>query len=273
MAGDGQRASDAPELLEGPFDGPLVFVHGFPLDHSMWSHQVDAFARVGPVLAPDQRGFGNGPALDERSRNDPRGLAMERLADDLADRLDALRITRPIALVGLSMGGYVAFEFWKRHADRLARLVLCDTRAASDSPDAAAIRLRTADAVERDGVEPFVDGWLARLFAPRTMEEGPPIVGATRSVMSATPRETAAAALRGMAARASYQDRLVRIDVPTLVVCGRHDILTPVAEMRAMAGAMPRARFTEIADAGHMAPLEAPDAVNGAIRAFLEEPF
>ena len=112
---------------------PIVFVHGFPLDHSMWDVQVAALASGYRCLAPDLRGFG-------ASSVTPGTVTMEQMADDLADLLVALEIEEPVILCGLSMGGYVAWQFWRRHAARLRALVLCDTPRAADTPEAAAAR-------------------------------------------------------------------------------------------------------------------------------------
>src|SRR5689334_15957289 len=118
--------------------GPvLLFVHGFPLNHSMWREQVAALGDGHRIIAPDLRGFGQSTGAGET-------ITMAQLADDLAALLDALNIVEPITLCGLSMGGYVAFEFWRRHTSRLARLILCDTQAGADTPEAARGRLELA---------------------------------------------------------------------------------------------------------------------------------
>jgi 3-oxoadipate enol-lactonase len=241
---------------------PLLLVHGYPLDHSMWRGQIDGLADTCRVIAPDLRGFGLSDVT-------PGTVTMEQMADDLAALLDALAIQGPIAFCGLSMGGYVAWQFALRHRVRLARLILCDTRAIADSAEAAAGRLKTAEKVLAEGSAVAADALLPKLFAPATYQQRPQIVEATRQVILRTKPDGIAAALRGMAQRPDVSSQLGRIDMPALLVCGQHDGISPPDEMRGIAAQMPNARFVEISDAGHMAPLEQPDAVIRAIREFL----
>ena len=241
---------------------PLVLVHGFPLDHTMWQGQLDALAGKFRVLAPDLRGFG-------KSSVTPGTASMAQFADDLAEMLDKLAIPEPVVLCGLSMGGYVAWQFALRHRQRLAKLILCDTRAIADSSEAAAGRLKTAEQVLQEGSKVVADGMLPKLFAPQTQQHQPAIVEATKQVMLHTAPEGIAAALRGMAERPDVTSRLSEIDVPTLVICGEHDAIVKPTEMREIAAKLPQAKYVEIKDAGHMAPLEQPAAANAAIQAFL----
>lgn len=240
----------------------LVLVHGFPLDHTMWSHQVAELSKSRRVLAPDLRGFG-GSTVSEGQ------VTMRQFARDLADVLDALEITEPVALAGLSMGGYVAFQFWQEFSRRLAALVLCDTRAGADTPQGAADRLAAADRVVRDGPESLADGMIPKLFSPSTRQAQPDLVDSLRRTMLGNPRHGIAAAARGMAERPDMTSRLAQIACPVLVVVGSDDSISPPGEMRAMAAAIPNSRVVEIPQAGHMAPLEQPGAVNRAIEDFL----
>ena len=240
----------------------VMLIHGFPLDHTMWDAQVEALQSQYRVIAPDLRGFGRsgvaGPVV-----------SMEQFADDLAALLGALRISEPLVLCGLSMGGYVAFQFWRKYAARLRGLVLCDTRAASDSPEAAAGRREMAQRVLREGPAPLVDTMLPKLFAPDTREKHPEIVAALQRVMLGTNPQGIAAAAYGMAERPDVTPQLGSITCPTLVIVGQADVISPPQEMRAIAQAIPRARLVEIAGAGHMAPLERPAEVSAALREFL----
>jgi 3-oxoadipate enol-lactonase len=119
---------------------PLLLVHGFPLDHSMWSHQIEELSSFGRVLAPDLRGFGQSGVTEGT-------VTMERFADDLAALLDAVGVGEPVVFCGLSMGGYIGWQFWKRHPSRLRALVLCDSRAAADSAEGARARRQSAEKV------------------------------------------------------------------------------------------------------------------------------
>jgi pimeloyl-ACP methyl ester carboxylesterase len=242
---------------------PMLLVHGFPLDHTMWSEQIDALSSQFRVMAPDLRGFGHSDKVSGV-------LSMDQLADDLAALLDKLGVTEPVIFCGLSMGGYVGWRFAAKYGQRLARLIQCDTRAAADSPEAAKTRLETAERVLREGSAVVAQSMKDRLFAPETIKNQPDIVAAMESVMLATSPETMAAALRGMAERPDSTALLPRIEIPALLVGGEHDPISPPDEMRKMAQAMPNARFVEVPQAGHMAPLESPATVNAAILEFLK---
>ncbi len=241
---------------------PVVLVHGYPLDHSMWRGQIEGLADVGRVIAPDLRGFG---ASDVTAGT----VTMEQMADDVAALLDGLKINEPIIFCGLSMGGYVAWQFALRHRSRLAKLIQCDTRAVADSTEAAAGRRKTAEKVLAEGATVAAEALIPKLFAPATYQQQPQVVEETRQVILRTKPEGIAAALRGMAERPDVTAQLSKIDVPALLIGGEHDGISPPSEMRQIAAQMPRAKFVEIAGAGHMSPLEQPEAVNAAITDFL----
>ena len=241
---------------------PLILVHGFPLDHTMWQGQLEGLSDRYRVIAPDLRGFGASGVTP--------GLAtMPLMADDLAQLLDALAIREPIALCGLSMGGYVAWQFGLRHRERLAKLILCDTRAIGDNAETAANRIGLADRVQKEGPAFVAETMLPKLFAPSTVEAKAPCVDASRQVILRTDPKGIAAASRGMAQRPDVTPWLSRFDMPALVLCGQYDTISKPDEMRGFAEQMPQARFVQIAGAGHMAPLEKPMEVNAAIREFL----
>ncbi len=243
--------------------GPSVlFVHGFPLDHSMWIEQLSALAADYRVIAPDLRGFG-GSAPGEGV------LSMEQLADDCAALLEALDIREPITFVGLSMGGYVAWQFVRKHASRLGKLVLCDTRAAADTPAGVETRLKMAEHVLTHGTAAVAEAMPLKIFGQHTLEHRDDRVESIRAVIRNTRPETIAAAQRGMAARSDATSLLPLIRVPTLVIVGEEDTISPRAEMQAIAASIPGARYQLISQAGHMAPLEQPGQVNRALRDFL----
>ncbi len=241
---------------------PLLLVHGFPLDHTMWQAQIEDLSCDAHVVAPDLRGFGESDGGGDV-------VLMEDFADDLAALLDVREIRTPVAFCGLSMGGYIAWQFFRRHRARLRALILCDTRAAADSPVAAAARLANAERVLKDGAGFLAEGMLEKLFAAETRQRRPELVEATRRAILAASPPGVAAALRGMAARPDASAWLPQMDLPALVVCGREDALSTVEEMRGIAARLPQARFVEIAGAGHMSPVEQPQAVNAAVRDFL----
>jgi 3-oxoadipate enol-lactonase len=244
--------------------GPvLLLIHGFPLDHTMWQAQIRHFSRTHRVIAPDLRGFG-------QSGVTPGTVTMQRYADDLARLLDVLRIQEPVDVCGLSMGGYVAFQFFQHHRRRLNSLILCDTRAVADDEAGKKNRQVLAARVLKEGPDFIASSMPEKLFAKHRLEAKDPIVTETQTLIRRTHPEGIAAASRGMAARPDVTSLLGSIDVPTLVVVGEHDAISPSAEMKKIADAIPNARFVEIKSAGHMAPLEDPAAVNAAIDEFLK---
>jgi 3-oxoadipate enol-lactonase len=257
------KSADADlHLVECGSGLPLLLVHGFPLDHTMWAGQLQALAAHARLLAPDLRGFGRSAAGGE-------AVPMEQFADDLAALLDARGIREPVVFCGLSMGGYIGWQFFRRHRSRLRGLILCDTRAVADTPEAAEARRATADRVLAEGLGFLADGMLDKLFAAETRQRRPELVEATHRVMLAASPQGVAAALRGMAARPDVSTWLPQIDVPALLLCGLEDVISTPEEMRGIAQCLPQARFVEVPAAGHMSPLEQPRLVNEAIREFL----
>jgi pimeloyl-ACP methyl ester carboxylesterase len=244
----------------------VVLLHGFPLDHTMWSAQIAALASRNRVIAPDLRGFGQSP-LGEASAT--AGIPMEQYAADVAELLDAIEVREPIVLVGFSMGGYVAWQFIRNFRQRLRAFVACDTRAAADSDEARAGRIKMAENVAEWGSARAADMMGPKLFAPETLDGRPDIVAAVRQVVARTSPAAIAAAQRGMAARPDMTPLLPTIDLPTLVIVGEHDAISTRDEMASMARAIPSAQFTEISNAGHMAPMENSAAVNEAFERFL----
>lgn len=241
---------------------PLLLVHGFPLDHSMWKTQIEAFRAGFRVIAPDLRGFGQSGVTAGT-------VTMEQFADDLAALLDRMQIREPVVFFGLSMGGYIAWQFLRRHPERLRALVLCDTRAVADTEEAARGRHKTAEQVAGSGTKALAEAMIPKLFAEPSRRERPELVEAARQVILAAPPQGVAAALRGMAARPDVTPEISAIKVPTLVICGDQDVISPADEMRKIATAIPSASFELIQDAGHMSPLENSTSFNAALERFL----
>ena len=250
------------KVLDRGAGSPILFVHGFPLDHTMWQPQIETFSSTHRVIVPDLRGFGGSTAT-------PGTVSMEQFADDLAAVLDSLKVDEPVTLSGLSMGGYVAWQFWRKYAARLRGLVLCDTRAQPDSPEAAKNRYTTAEKALKDGPAVVADAMLPKLFSEPSTQRIPEIIQSQRRVMLAATPDGIAAALRGMAERADARPWLASIRVPTLVIVGSADTISPPAEMREIAGAIAGSQFVEVPGAAHLPTLEQPEAVNVALRKFL----
>lgn len=242
---------------------PIVFVHGFPLNHTMWQGQLDVFADSYRVIAPDLRGFGNSGVIEGT-------VTMEQFADDLNAILDSLGVTEPITYCGLSMGGYIGWEFLRKYGRRIKSLILCDTRAAADSSEEIKNRHGMAEKVLLFGPEPAVRTMLPKLVSEKTNAERPDVLKQLREMIVGSNKRSISAALLGMAQRSDSTAMLPTITTPTLVLVGAEDQLTPALEVKQMADAIPEAEFVEISETGHMAPMEDPQTVNDAMTRFLE---
>lgn len=240
---------------------PVVLLHAFPLNRRMWEPQRDALARRYRVITPDFRGHGKSEVPAEDS-------TMERLAEDVRGLLDELKLER-VVLGGLSMGGYVAFAFYRKYAARVAALILADTRAAADSEEGRQGRYELAAVAEKEGSGAVAERMLPKLLAASTHQNQPQVVAAVREMILSTSPAGIARALRGMAARPDSSDLLPRIHCPTLVLVGEQDTLTPPAEAEKLAQAIPGARLEIIAGAGHLSNLEQPARFTHLVEDFL----
>ncbi|HMA41754.1 MAG TPA: alpha/beta fold hydrolase [Gemmatimonadales bacterium] len=244
---------------EGP---PVLFVHGFPLNHTMWHHQLTALDGW-RCIAPDLRGAGDSDV--------PSGdYTMGRYADDLRAACDALDVADAVCC-GFSMGGYVLFEFLRRYRSRVRALVLCDTRPEADTVEGKRARDENAALVEHDGIGAVADRVVPKLFGATTRAVRPELVEQVREMTLRQPAAGVIGALRAMRDRPDSTVLLSGITVPTLVVHGAEDEVAPPAIARAMAARIPGARYVEMGRAGHLAPLEQPERVTRALQEFLEE--
>jgi 3-oxoadipate enol-lactonase len=238
---------------------PVVLLHAFPLNRSMWEAQMAALLGECRCIAPDLRGFGDSPSTGPYS--------MDRYADDVAALLDALRIEKSV-ICGLSMGGYVALALWRRHPSRIRGLVLADTRAAADTLDGAAKRIELIELARQEGVPAVVERQLPGLLGKSTREKHPDLMERIRSMVR-TNVEGVTGALEAMRTRPDSTRLLPTIDVPTLIVVGEEDAITPVKEARAMHAAIPNSRLEVVPEAGHLSNLERPAAFNTALSDFV----
>jgi 3-oxoadipate enol-lactonase len=258
------RATGTELSCETRGEGPAVlFLHAFPLAQAMWAPQVDALHSTHRLVTFDNRGFGGTPPGDGL-------LTMERIADDAAAVLDQLGISQAV-LCGLSMGGYAAFAFVRRHADRLRGLVLADTRSGPDSAETRKNRALLAERVQREGSPAAAEASLPKLLGETSHRERPDAVARVRDMIIANPRRGIADALAGLAARADSTPTLREIRVPTLVLCGTEDRLTPPSEAEALARGVAGSRLELIPRAGHLSSFENPAAFNDVLRGFLTE--
>lgn len=244
---------------------PLILLHAFPCNRSMWTHQISALthSQQFQVITPDFRGFGESDA--------PEGpYPMETLADDTAALLDALQI-EDCVLGGLSMGGYAALAFYRKYGPRVRALILADTRSQADSEQGRAAREETAQLAEREGSRPIAELYLARLLSPQTLQEPTGTTARLRAMIEAANPVGIAGALRGIALRPDSTDLLPQIQCPTLILVGEEDQVTPPVDAQMMAEQIPNARLVTIPHAAHLANMEQPEMFNEALVAFLEE--
>lgn len=240
----------------------VLFVHGFPLSRAIWQPQIEALAPSHRVLAPDLRGHGESSATA--------GVyTMDVFAGDL-QTLIVERQCGPVVLVGHSMGGYISFAFYRKFPQSVRGLILFCTRATADSEEGKSVREHLAQRAEREGPVAVADQMLPKMLAASASVR-PDLLEQIRQIILATSVNCLAGSLRGMAARASALELLPQITVPSLVVAGENDFIIPAAESAAMANAIPNARLVMIPQAGHLASLENPTAVNAALREFLEK--
>ena len=240
---------------------PLVFIHGFPHHRGLWAPQVDALARRARCIAPDLRGFGESTPLAP--------VSVEAYADDVVALLDHLEVG-PAVFVGLSMGGYVALALWRRHRARCDALVLADTRASADDDAARAKRHELIALARQQGSEAIAEAMLPGMVGKSTRERAPEVVARVDAMLRAAPVDGILGALEAMLARPDATPDLPGIDVPTLVVVGAEDVLTPPAAARALAAAIPGARLEVIDGAGHVSNVERPAAFNYVVGEFLD---
>jgi pimeloyl-ACP methyl ester carboxylesterase len=247
----------------GPEGAPaLVLLHGFPLDRRVWEAQLADLSRDVRVIAPDLRGFGKSKFAGE--------FTLEELADDvhalLAD-IDA----RPAVIGGLSMGGYVALAHAKKYPTDFRGLVLIDTKAEGDTTEGKQGRDKMIALVREKGSTAVADQMMPKMLAPDADKHRPDVARQLRSIMEACPPLTIAHALAAMRDRPDRVCDLPSIPVPTLIVVGEHDAITPPAQAQAMAKGIPNAQLVTVRGSGHMSPMEQPQQVNDALRKFVKQ--
>jgi pimeloyl-ACP methyl ester carboxylesterase len=242
--------------------GPaVVFLHAFPLGRFMWEAQAQALEATHTVVRFDDRGFGDTPAGDGL-------LTMERIADDAAALMDHLGLSQAV-VGGCSMGGYATLAFARRHPDRLKGLVLQDTKASPDTDQARRNRAALTDKIRKEGVSAVAEAFMPNLLGKTTQGENLALVERVREVILRTPPQGMIDALAGLAARADSRPSLREIRVPTLVVCGEEDTITPIADSEELHRGIAGSQLAVIPGAGHLSNLEKPAAYNESLLGFL----
>jgi 3-oxoadipate enol-lactonase len=239
---------------------PLVLLHGFPLDLRVWSHQRSELSDRFRVITPDLRGFGKSASIAP--------FTMEALADDVYALLHDLGAL-PCVIGGLSMGGYVALEFVRKHPSSVRGLLLIDTRAEGDSPEGKAGRDKMIELVRSKGTIAVAEQMMPKMLAPHEEQNRPSVVRELREIMNACPPLTIEHALMAMRDRRDHRGSLPSIAAPTLILVGEMDAITPPMAAEAMHEAIAGSQLAVIPGAGHMSPMEQPELVNRAIAQFL----
>lgn len=244
----------------GPRLAPtIVFIHGFPLDHTMWQAQLDYFSKKYRCVAPDLRGFSKSALYG----ND---FTIDLLADDVNALMEFLGIERG-TICGFSMGGYVAFALWRKYSHRFNKLILVDTKATRDSPETLSNRYNLIEQVSKNGVQAVIAMQLDKLIHPRSQKT--PLSAKIRKMMRATPAGNIIHAIRAIILRADAISSLATINVPTCIIVGENDQLTPPSEAETIRDRIPNAQMHIIKNSGHMSPMESPHEANDIIAKFL----
>jgi 3-oxoadipate enol-lactonase len=246
-------------LGDGP---PVVLLHPFPVHHEFWLPVASSLSTRYRLILPDLRGHGESGAGDGPA-------TMAKHALDIARVMDDANVGRA-PLVGVSIGGYAIFEFWRRHRGRAAALVLCNTKAPADNAEGRAVRMHAANDVLERGTELFFQGMVEKVLAKTTRESRPDLVDGALRMMRAMSPEDVAQVQRGMADRPDSIDTLKTINVPTLLVTGDEDLMTGVNEAEFMRRHISGAQLRVIAKAGHYSPWEQPEEVGKVLRQFLD---
>jgi 3-oxoadipate enol-lactonase len=241
---------------------PVVLLHAFPLSRAMWRPQLDALPDACRLITPDLPGFGDSAPLGTPP-------TVEAMAEQVAALLDRIAPREKLILGGLSMGGYVAFAFARKYADRLRGLILCDTRAEPDDDAARASRDKLIEFASNNPPSAVVEQMLPKLLGPQTASSHPEVVEEVRRIAAAQRPAGIVGALRMLRERPDSRPTLATVRVPALIVVGRDDALTPVSASESMAAQIPGSRVVVIDGAGHLSNLEQPEAFNDAIRAFV----
>ena len=238
---------------------PVLFVHGWPHDRTLWASQLSGLPTHARCLAPDLRGFGDSTVQAPYS--------IDKYADDLAALLAQLGIERAV-VCGLSMGGYIALAMMRRHRMLVRGLILASTRATADTGEARDKRMRLIEFVREHGVEALATKQLKGMVGQTTFDTRPDVLEAMRRIMADAPDDGVAGALQAMADRPDSSNMLASIDIPTLVVSGAEDTIISPDEMRTMASAIRGSRFETIGGAGHVCNYERPAAFNHLVAEF-----
>lgn len=256
-------SADAQIFYQVRGDGPpVVLLHPFPANHDFWAPAADLLQARYRLIIPDLRGHGDSSPGDGAA-------TMEKHANDLARLCDSTGIAKAV-FAGVSIGGYILFEFWRRYRDRISALILANTRAAADTEEGRANRLKSAEDVEKHGPVPFIDSMVPKLIGETTRTTRPDLVERARKMMLKMTVSGIAAGQRGMAARPDSVPTLKTVNVPALILAGAEDTLIPIADAQLMQSSIAGSRLEVLPRAGHYAVFEQHELAARLIRSFLD---
>ncbi|HLP94866.1 MAG TPA: alpha/beta fold hydrolase [Saprospiraceae bacterium] len=248
---------------EGPIKAPtIVFIHGFPLNKSMWDVQLEVLKSDFRVIAYDIRGHGGSDAGIEK-------FSVSLFADDLLHFIDALEIENPI-VCGLSMGGYIALHAIGKSPDRFAGLVLSDTQCISDTPDIRAKRMKSIENINKNGVAHYAEESIKNLFGSDSFTTRKSEISAVRDMIVQTSKQCLSHTLFALAERKGTCSKLQDIAVPVLVIVGKEDKITPPAAAHLLHEKIQGSRLEVLPKAGHLANMESPSRFNDHLRNFIK---
>ena len=245
----------------GEGEMPIIFLHGFPFDKSMWEGQLDFLKSYYRLISCDIRGFG-------KSTNDDSALSISLFADDLIQLMDKLNMEK-VVLCGLSMGGFIALNAMKRYPDRFEALVLCDTQCIADTTEVKEKRYKTIDQIEEDGATTFNEGFIKSVFHEDSLSNKKELVEQLRSVVFFNPKHIIQQGLVALSERSETCSTLHKINIPTLILCGREDEVTPLVQSELLNTSIEDSVLHVIDNAGHVSNLEQPEEFNKHLLDFL----
>jgi len=239
---------------------PVIFLHGFPFDRMMWRSQLDFFKSAYRLIAFDIRGFGKS--------NDGKGeFSIDLFGDDLVAFMDRMDIPKAI-VCGLSMGGYIALNVQQRFPERIEALILADTQCIADTAEAKEKRYKAIEEIEAQGDAQFKEGFIKNVFAPNSLAGKKEVVEQLKMVVNATPQDSIIKGMKALAERRETCLGLNKITIPTLIICGKEDQLTPLAQSEMMHMDINGSTLKVINDAGHVSNLEQPEVFNKYLQDF-----
>jgi pimeloyl-ACP methyl ester carboxylesterase len=240
---------------------PIIFLHGFPFDKTMWQLQLEFLKLSNWVIALDIRGFG-------KSEDEDSQLSIELFSNDLIAFMDVLKISTAI-VCGLSMGGFIALNSIARFPARFAALVLCDTQCLADTTKVKESRYKTIEQIQIEGVTRFNEGFIKSVFHENTLTTKKELVKNLNNIVFANSQRIICAGLTALAERTETCSMINKITVPTLIICGRQDVVTPLEGSITMHKNILSSTLHIIESAGHVSNLERPDEFNTTLHSFL----